>query len=285
MKNMNASHKILILNIINILTMFFSVQETNAHTDSLKVWRFVYEVSDVNYKDRGYNDLMNLDVKSDGSSFFYSIYNSVNNKTQYSDSEVKSIINGLDSQRKGARYKILRNAPTNEITFVTDAPDNFYYKENNIKMQWNIIDKDTMVICGYICKKATTFFAGRSWIAWFSEDLPISCGPWKFSGLPGLILSAYDTDNYFKFFCIGIEQTKCLPWNVNSKQYIKCTNDEYQKQLRLHAADPVNYALRKLGLPTVSVEDVSVTDENGKAGNVLPKFENVFMEKISEEEK
>ncbi len=276
MKNMNTLYKILILNII---TMFFAVQETSAHTDSLKVWRFVYEVSDVNNKDRG-NDLMNLDVKPDGSSFFYSIYH----KTQYSDAEVKAIVNGTDSLKAGAPYRILRDAPKNEITFVTDGPDNFYYKEDNIKMQWKILDKDTMVICGYTCKKATTSFAGRSWVAWFSEDLPISGGPWKFSGLPGLILSAYDTDNYFKFVCVGIEQTKCLPWNVNTKHYIKCTNEEYQKQLRLFAADPVNYALRKVGLAPVSANNVRIVEENGKARNTLPKFDRVFMEKISENE-
>lgn len=259
------------------------MQETEAHTDSLKIWRFVYEVSDVNYKNRGYNDLMNLDVKSDGSSLFYSVYNSKNNNIQASGSDVGSIISAMDSKKEGAHYRIGRDAAKGEITCLTDAPDNFYYKEADLTFQWHISAKDTMTVCGYVCKKATVLFAGRTWIAWFTEDLPVSCGPWKLSGLPGLILSAHDSDNYFNFSCVGIEQTMSLSWNLNSRNHITCTNDEYQKQLRLYAADPVNYALRKLGLPTVSAADVSITDDRGKRGNKLPEFKTVFMEKMPED--
>ena len=49
-------------------------------------------------------------------------------------------------------------------------------------------------------QKATAQFGGRSWIAWFSKDIPMPYGPYKFNGLPGLIMELYDTkkDYYFK---------------------------------------------------------------------------------------
>ena len=143
---MNTLCRILLLNIL-----IFFVQEIKAQTDSLKIWRFVYEVSDVNFKNRGYNDLMNLDVKSDGSSFFYSIYNVDDKISQSSESDMEAFL-ANDSKKKGAHYKILRDVATNVLTFMTDAPDNFYFKEDNIRIQWNIIDKDTMTVCGYPCK-------------------------------------------------------------------------------------------------------------------------------------
>lgn len=279
---MNSSNRKSLINVLCLLSLFLTIPESKAQTDSLKIWRFVYEVSDINFENRGYNDLMNLDVKSDGSSFFYSIYNAENKTSQTSD--MKTFL-ANDSKKKGAHYQLFRDAAKNDLTCITDAPDNFFFKEENISIQWNIIDKDTMTVCGYPCKKATTSYAGRTWIAWFSEDLPISCGPWKLSGLPGLILSASDSENYFKFSCVGMEQTMCLPWKVSSKHCMKCTNDEYQKQLRLHAADPVNYALRKLGLATVTADEVTIMDETGKSEKSLPKFDMIFMEKMSEDEK
>lgn len=282
---MNTTSRIYFYLTISVLSLFFAVQGAKAHTDSLKIWRFVYEVSDVNYTERGYNDLMNLDVQSDGSSLFYSVYQSTDQSAQAAGADVESLAGKMDSKRKGARYKIFRDAATTEMTCTTDAPDNFYYKEDAPRLPWNISAKDTMTVCGYVCKKATAVFAGRTWIAWFSDELPISGGPWKLSGLPGLILSAYDSDDYFRFSCIGMEQTMSLPWEITSRGYIKCTNDEYQKQLRLHAADPVNYALRKLGLPTVSAGEVTIIGENGKPGKELPKFTTVFMEKLSGDSK
>ena len=281
---MNTSNKILLFAIISFLSPFLVIQESNAHTDSLNIWRFVYEVSDVNYKERGYNDLMNLDVKSDGSSFFYSIYNEVDKTSPSFDYDVDVLLVD-DSRKRGAHYKIYREAKKNELTCTTDAPDNFFFKEENINIQWNIIDKDTMTVCGYPCKKATASYAGRTWTVWFSEELPITCGPWKLSGLPGLILSASDTENYFKFYCVGMEQTKREPWKASSKNCIKCTNEEYQKQLRLQAADPVNYALRKAGLASITAEDATIMDETGKSGNALPKFDKIFMEKMPDDEK
>jgi GLPGLI family protein len=44
-------------------------------------------------------------------------------------------------------------------------------------------------------QKATTEFGGRKWTAWFCEEIPLSDGPYKFKGLPGLIVKISDADN------------------------------------------------------------------------------------------
>lgn len=43
-----------------------------------------------------------------------------------------------------------------------------------------------------IWKKAVMRFRGRNYIAWYDESIPLSHGPWKFGGLPGLIMEIYD---------------------------------------------------------------------------------------------
>ena len=71
--------------------------------------------------------------------------------------------------------------------------------------EWKLLEGDS-VVCEYPSHKAVTTFRGRTWTVWYTLDLPYSDGPWKFCGLPGLVLHAYDSDGYFRFNCIGIEK-------------------------------------------------------------------------------
>lgn len=278
-------HNIFFLNTI-IIGMSIFPKLSYAQSDSQQVQRFVYEFHDVNFKERSYNDLMNLDIQSDGTSLFYSAYNSEKGLQVLENKDVDAVIDKLESSKRGAAFKIFTSRLNNEMIYIAQTPDNFYYKEKLPNLNWAIIDSDTMTISGYLCKKATTTYGGRYWTAWYTEELPLACGPWKLNGLPGLILSAYDSDNYFEFICVGIEQTFSNSWDINTKDYIKCTNFEYQKQLRLQAEDPVNYALRKLGLATVDISDVTVIDDaNGNSLKELPKIERIYMEKISGDKK
>ncbi|MGP1446821.1 MAG: GLPGLI family protein [Candidatus Limimorpha sp.] len=79
----------------------------------------------------------------------------------------------------------------------------FEYMERLNPMTWEVTG-DAKRILNYSCKKATCVFRGRKWVAWFTPDIPLSDGPWKFSGLPGLILQAEDSLGQYKFNCIGI---------------------------------------------------------------------------------
>ncbi len=51
----------------------------------------------------------------------------------------------------------------------------------------------------YECRRATGVFRGREYEAWYAVDIPISSGPFKLGGLPGLILEATSLDGKVKF--------------------------------------------------------------------------------------
>ncbi len=72
---------------------------------------------------------------------------------------------------------------------------------------WNI-GSDTLSVAGYLCQQATCFFRGRYYTAWFAKDIPVSNGPWKFGGLPGLILKICDNNKFYTWECIKIEHLK-----------------------------------------------------------------------------
>lgn len=69
----------------------------------------------------------------------------------------------------------------------------FYIKDNLNMMDWTL-NENTKEILGYSCQEATTSYGGRFYIAYYSPEIPINTGPWRFSGLPGLILEVHSID-------------------------------------------------------------------------------------------
>lgn len=54
-------------------------------------------------------------------------------------------------------------------------------------IKW-MLHADTKMVGRFNCQKATGTFRCAEYTAWFSGEIPISNGPWKLGGLPGLIL-------------------------------------------------------------------------------------------------
>lgn len=69
---------------------------------------------------------------------------------------------------------------------------------------WQPSHQADSVILGYRCQRATATFRGRQYEAFFSPELSAFGGPWKFDGLPGLILSVRSLDNYFVIIPLAI---------------------------------------------------------------------------------
>ncbi len=107
-----------------------------------------------------------------------------------------------------------------------------YYDEPMDDMQWEICDSTANII-GYECVAARTDYHGRAWTAWFAPELPLPYGPWKFHGLPGLILKA-EAESGFEFTATGIEKTD----KTMTPMY---SHDEYQKVDRKKALAEAEY--------------------------------------------
>lgn len=74
----------------------------------------------------------------------------------------------------------------------------FIVEDHLLEIKWEIKD-EKKTIATYECQKAIGEFRGRVYTAWFTLDIPVSTGPWKLWGLPGLILEAYDADKEVQF--------------------------------------------------------------------------------------
>src|SRR6218665_169661 len=110
-------------------------------------------------------------------------------------------------------------------------------QEDQIEIGWKISD-ETKKIGDFSCQKATAAFKGNNYIAWFTTDIPVSFGPWKLHGLPGLILECHDETNFFTVKATKINlNTDCKEVSkkiekanfknpVSMKKYLELRNNE-----------------------------------------------------------
>ncbi len=123
------------------------------------------------------------------------------------------------------------------------------YMETIPQMKWQI-KPDKKGVIGYNCQKAEVTFGGRRWIAWFTLEIPVSDGPYKFRGLPGLILELQDVEGDYHYKCIGFSHVSnrevMLRWNWNQRPISKEGLDKIIRQLY---ANP-DQALKALGAKT-----------------------------------
>ncbi len=114
----------------------------------------------------------------------------------------------------------------------------FRYTEPYEAQVWEIGDS-TKNILGYECVIASTDYHGRHWTAWFSPDIPIQDGPWKLSGLPGLILEAREDAGQHHFVATGINSTtKQITLNLGADHYEKTDRISMLKTLRKFEDNP-----------------------------------------------
>jgi GLPGLI family protein len=90
------------------------------------------------------------------------------------------------------------------IDFTAIKFDTLFVKDTTRIISWELFP-ETKNINSFKCQKARGNFRGRTYTVWFTNDIPVSMGPWKLNGLPGLILEATDSLNQFQFFAEKIE--------------------------------------------------------------------------------
>lgn len=99
-------------------------------------------------------------------------------------------------------YKIYKSYPDFEISYVEGIEKNLYGYKEKIDLNWKVLS-DKSTIEGYNCQKAIVEYGGRAWEAWFSLDLPFQDGPYKFRGLPGMIVKINDLENDYQWLLKG----------------------------------------------------------------------------------
>ena len=159
---------------------------------------------------------------------------------------------GLYPHKRLKTY-IYKNYPQGNIT-VTDglSMQDYIYDDELNAQQWKIRDS-TKILLDYPCQMAVCDFRGRELTAWFTTDIPVSDGPWKLSGLPGLIMEAYDKGNQYVFTIVGLQRMEDDPiyfseTYVGSKRFEKTDRIEFLKAKKAALMDLNGYIEMETGI-------------------------------------
>jgi len=126
------------------------------------------------------------------------------------------------------RYMIYKNYPKDKLTYIEHIPSSTFKFEEDLELfNWQL-SGDTSTISGYKVQKAICDFGGRSWVAWFSPEIPYNDGPYKFNGLPGLIFNVHDTRNHYVFEMESIEKpTQKVMIDLKEKNFVETTKQDF----------------------------------------------------------
>ena len=114
------------------------------------------------------------------------------------------------------------------------------YAEDQPVFKWEL--RDTVkTIEGYSCQMAETEYAGRVWTVWFTPEISVDCGFWKFSGLPGLIMEASDKSGDYSFMVSSIENTN-EPISLYRTEKKEISRKEFLSLERAVYAHPIRYS-------------------------------------------
>jgi GLPGLI family protein len=146
-------------------------------------------------------------------------------------------------------YKVTKSYPDFKTYLFTRVSMDQYKVKEDQKPEWKILP-EKQKIGEYNTQKATTTYGGRDWIAWFSTDIPFQDGPYKFYGLPGLIVKLEDTTGSHIMTLVGNKKIETpvaateldMPGNVRvmgiGGKEIEVTKDQYKKVWKAYINDP-----------------------------------------------
>lgn len=238
--------------------------------------RFVYEYSfkmDTLNKDKVEKEIMNLDITKKGS-YFYSALLITRDSLFNAELEKGKVSNTIHIdfrkiQHPKANFRVSKMYPGLETVYHTSLnASNVAVKELN-KINWEVLP-ETKTFEGFKAQKATTHFGGRNWIAWFTNDIQIQDGPYKFCGLPGLILHIEDEKGTHIFNMVGSQKLNDSFSLIDSKTAeIFLTKEKFNKLWHEYIKDPAKNI--KLMHSSSGMSETIMFDSNTK--NPLSKQE------------
>ena len=160
--------------------------------------RFTYEykfVPDSTNKSDIKKELMLLEVLPKFSKFYSEeVFKSDSIALAAYEKEMKMTgsVNVKSNDRKGlVRNIVIKESPDFKTFLITRIGQSKLKVLDDRKFNWKIL-REKEKIGEFDTQKAETEMYGRKWFAWFTSDIPIQEGPYKFHGLPGLIVKIED---------------------------------------------------------------------------------------------
>lgn len=169
--------------------------------------------------------LGNLEI-SKNKSIFTITSNEKDNEKEITTKDNNVIVKSKSNKKRFVYFDYQKDTILSTVKLFST---NYLIKEKKPKIIWNLLE-ETKKIGNLNVQKATTKFRGRNYIAWYSLDYPIKFGPWKFHGLPGLIIEIFDESKRYHWVLKAINyQNENPSFLMDIKDYKEISLKEYVK--------------------------------------------------------
>lgn len=268
---------------LNLSFLLFSVLVFSQTNRFFYDYKFVPDSTD---KAKIINAVMLLDIDKEGSIFMDNqkyIADSTQNAELAKQMKLNSGSFTINRSEKPGQisYKVTKQYPEFKTYLFTRVASDSYKVEENKKPEWKILP-DKQKIGEYNAQKATTNYLGRQWTAWFTTEIPFQDGPYKFYGLPGLIVKVEDKTGTHSMTLAGNKKINkveteevALPngmqiYGMGAKD-IEATKEQFKKVWKNYKNDPTknmremmskNSETNKVVFKTKSADGREISDPN-----------------------
>lgn len=256
--------------LVPFLLLYFVLNNLYGQKDSIKPDYFNYKITyeltyqpDSTNTDSGKREEMLLYV-GNGISRFSSAGKAIGdslkanlNKSEFNPATL--MLMGKQIPKTEFQYEIYKGVQAEKITYVKEiAQDKYYYTDNN-QFDWKIFE-ETDTVAGYRAQIATTSFAGRDYTAWFTQEIPFAEGPYKFNGLPGLIVKIQDDKGHYIFELTHIKKLENpVSFTFRQEEFLETTQEKLLALEEEYKKDPIEYLQRSI--PGLKIKYGENTDQ------------------------
>lgn len=175
--------------------------------------------------------------------------------------------------------------------FEDKIADDLFLVADTRKISWEICPEKSKV-GEWNCQLAVADFAGRKWNAWFCTAIPLPEGPYKFYGLPGLIVKVADSEQLHQFTLVAIQNltpksdTK-IEMKLNETGFgfdskpISVSLEKYDKLLKDFRADPTASFRQMLQTKNITFSNNGVALSKEEAIRSREEYYRKRMEKFN----
>ncbi|AZA81520.1 GLPGLI family protein [Chryseobacterium lactis] len=233
---------------LSIIALALFIQSISAQVN-----RFVYQVTmkpDAENKADIKSENAYLDISAD-KSMFYS-----ENRIKRDSIMQKAFQGGggrgsinrdqMEGLRTNISYSVEKDKANQKTYFKDRIGRDLYSYEEDRPLSWKI-SSETRKIGEYRVQKAETDFGGRKWTAWFTTDLPYQDGPYKFGGLPGLIVKVEDDKGDYSFDLMKNYKVADFPSLNQFGNTLKVKRTDFAKQQQKFKTDPMSFMTQSGG--------------------------------------
>ncbi|WP_265429172.1 GLPGLI family protein [Chryseobacterium sp. YIM B08800] len=258
---------------LNILFILCSVLLSAQNKEFIYEYQFIPDST--NQKSIN-TEIMILNI-GNKKSHYYSLDKYISDSTLIADS--KKGLMTMPPNKQMINEIIYKVPAERKVTFETKVAYSRYNVNQNVNLKWNLINEFDEIL-NHKVQKATTKFGGRTWTAWFAKDIPIQDGPYKFYGLPGLILKIEDKSLSHRFLLKGIKNKASLFEYPDRKDYsgeAKVDFKDYVKAFLQNRLDPTAQLIGK-------IPDQTDSEGNFKTGEqIIREQKKLMLEHISKD--